>query len=116
MPDTGYRAPLKIPFLLRLAAKSTARRCAHSPNHSGFDSFARLAQRLLSLPFLKGKVSGAPHRIIINPFAQPRDKIEYLEVPYSHYDGIDRNFFRVYFLATTMPGIGKNYFLTQIMH
>ena len=44
-----------------LAAKSTALRCAHSPNRSGFASFARLAQRLL---------------------ARPRTKIEYLEVPF----------------------------------
>ena len=59
--DNEYWAPLKIHFPLRPAAKSTALRCAHSPNHSGFDSFARLAQRLL---------------------ARPRQKTEYLEVPF----------------------------------
>jgi hypothetical protein len=39
-----YRSPLKIHFPLRPAAKTTALRCARSPKHSGFASFARLAQ------------------------------------------------------------------------
>jgi hypothetical protein len=58
--DLYLRAPLKIHFPLRPAAKSTALRCAHSPNLIGFDSLARLAQRLL---------------------ARSRTKTEYLEVP-----------------------------------
>jgi hypothetical protein len=46
VPQTPLRAPLKIHFLLRLAAKSAILRYAQSPNHSGFASLSLLFLRV----------------------------------------------------------------------
>lgn len=77
------RAPLIIHFPLRPAAKSTALRCAQSPNHRGFASFARLAQRFL---------------------ARPRLKTEYLEVPLS----LDKNAIGYQSFSTLTGPIGND--------